>query len=46
VSETTWYHRCYGLITWGLPALFVLLGLAACLRPAPSRDRRPGGLTL
>ena len=46
VSKTTWYHRCYGLITWGLPALFVLLGLAACLWPAPSNDRRPGGLTL
>lgn len=46
VSETTWYHRYYGLITWGLPALFALLGLAACLRPVRSRDRRPGGLTL
>ncbi|MHC1788877.1 apolipoprotein N-acyltransferase [Solidesulfovibrio sp.] len=38
MSETTWYHRHYSLVTWGIPGLLVLLGLTALLLPG----RRPG----
>ena len=33
VSETTWFHRHYTLITWAIPVLFVLMCLGAALSP-------------
>lgn len=46
VSETTWYHRHYLLVTWGIPVLFAALGLTALLRPARRTETRPRDLTL
>jgi len=46
VSETTWYHRNYLLVAWGIPGLFAALGLAALLLPARRADARPRDLTL
>lgn len=37
MSETTWLHRHYLLVTWGIPGLLALLGLTGLLLPA----RRP-----
>jgi apolipoprotein N-acyltransferase len=46
VSETTWFHRRYALVAWGIPGLFAVLGLIGLLRPAPRGGPRPRGLTL
>ena len=46
VSETTWYHRHYLCVTWGIPGLFAVLGLTALLRPTRRADTRPRDLTL
>ena len=46
VSETTWYHRHYLFITWGIPGLFAVLGLTALLLPARRAQMRPRDLTL
>jgi len=34
VSETTWFHRHYTLVTWGIPSLFLAIGLLGILSPA------------
>ncbi|MFP5258794.1 MAG: apolipoprotein N-acyltransferase, partial [Acidobacteriota bacterium] len=46
VSETTWYHRHYFLVTWGIPGLLAALGLAALLFPVGRTRARPRDLTL
>jgi apolipoprotein N-acyltransferase len=38
VSETTWFHRHYTLITWAIPLLFLVM----CLVCAISPEGRPG----
>jgi len=42
VSETTWFHRHYALVTWGIPLLLAAM-FAGCLL-SPLRQRAGGGL--
>ena len=41
VSETTWFHRHYTLVTWAMPVLFLALCLACAL--LPDRPSGPAG---
>ncbi|WP_043630886.1 apolipoprotein N-acyltransferase [Desulfovibrio sp. TomC] len=46
MSETTWFHRHYTLVTWGIPVLFTILGLTALVLPVRRPEERAGSLTL
>jgi apolipoprotein N-acyltransferase len=46
VSETTWFHRINSLLAWGIPGLFVLLGLTAVFLPVRRTNDHPRSLTL
>ena len=46
VSETTWFHRHYTLVTWGIPVCFALLLLWSLFAPGRPDTSRPAGKTL
>jgi apolipoprotein N-acyltransferase len=46
VSETTWFHRHYALVTWGIPVLLGIMFLGCLLTPARPRFTGPSGQTL
>lgn len=46
VSETTWFHRHYALITWGIPVCLALLLLRCLFVPVRPCAPRPAGKTL
>ena len=46
VSETTWFHRSYALLSWGIPGLFAALSILCALSPARTRGASGRGKTL